>query len=61
MIEETLLIKPNEVPYNFSKNINHLDLSGQGQPFTINQEVFKNVSFQNGFFIEAGAFDGEIE
>ena len=61
VIKYNLLIKQNEDSYNFSRSIKYLDVSGQGQPLTINREVFKNASFQNGFFLEAGAYDGEFE
>ena len=36
-----------------------LKLDGQsGQPIKINEQIFKN-KIKNGFFIEAGAYDGE--
>ena len=61
MVKNKLLIQPtkNDVPYNFSKNLQDVDVSGQGQPQTINKEIFKDL-IQDGFYIEAGAFDGEL-
>ena len=36
-----------------------LNLNGQGnQPILVNDHIFKN-QLKNGFFFEAGAFDGE--
>ena len=55
------LIKAPEhyaIPYNLSKSINDVDLIGGGQPLVINNRIFKN-RIKNGFYIEAGAFDGE--
>ena len=38
----------------------HVNINGQHhQPFITNDEIFKN-KIKNGFFIEAGAYDGEI-
>ena len=48
----------NDIPYNFSKPIKDVDMIGEGQPIVINNRIFKN-RIKNGFFIEAGAFDGE--
>ena len=45
--------------YNFTRSIEQVDLSGQGQPKRLNDEIFKN-RIKNGFYIEAGAFDGEL-
>ena len=37
-----------------------LNLNGQeGQPIKINDEIFRN-KIKNGFYIEAGAYDGEL-
>ena len=37
-----------------------LNLNGQeGQPIKINDQIFKN-KIKNGFYIEAGAYDGEM-
>ena len=60
-LKNELLIQPtkNDVPYNFSKSLQDVDVSGQGQPQTINKEIFKDL-IQDGFYIEAGAFDGEL-
>ena len=46
------------MPYNFSRPLEDIDLVGEGQPYVINNRIFKN-RIKNGFFIEAGAFDGE--
>ena len=61
VLKNELLIQPtkNDVPYNFSKNLQDVDVSGQGQPQTINKEIFKDL-IKDGFYIEAGAFDGEL-
>ena len=49
-----------EVEYNFSKKSIRLDINGQvQQPIIINENIFKN-KIKNGFFIEAGAYDGEV-
>ena len=48
-----------EIEYNFSQKIDLLNINGQEQqPIYINEEIFKN-RIKDGFFIEAGAFDGE--
>ena len=45
--------------YNFSQKLDRIDVNGQEQqPIIINEEIFKN-RIKDGFFIEAGAFDGE--
>ena len=61
MVKNELLIQPpkNNIPYNFSKNLQDVDVSGQGQPQKINQEIFQDL-IKDGFYIEAGAFDGEL-
>ena len=61
VVKNELLIQPTEkdVPYNFSKNLQDVDVNGQGQPQTINREIFKDL-IEDGFYIEAGAFDGEL-
>ena len=57
ILKEKYLIPPSQEAYNFSKKA-HLDLRGQfGQPLLI--EHMLNGK-KNGFFIEAGAYDGEI-
>ena len=50
-----------EVEYNFSKkSIHSININGQAkQPILINKYLLKN-RIKNGFFIEAGAYDGEI-
>ena len=40
--------------------IDNVDVTGQGQPIRINFEIFKD-KVKNGFYIEAGAYDGERE
>ena len=48
-----------EMDYNFSQKLDRIDVNGQEQqPIIINEEIFKN-RIKDGFFIEAGAFDGE--
>ena len=62
VIKEKYLVPPpnKEVEYKFSKQSIRLDIKGQAQqPFIINQNIFKN-RIKNGFFIEAGAYDGEV-
>ena len=51
---------PKELGYNFSKkSINQIDINGQEkQPILVNEKIFKN-KINNGFFVEAGAYDGE--
>ena len=51
---------PKELKYNFSKkSIKHIDINGQEkQPILVNEKIFKN-KLNNGFFVEAGAWDGE--
>ena len=51
---------PKELKYNFSKkSIKHIDINGQeNQPILVNKKIFKN-KLNNGFFVEAGAWDGE--
>ena len=60
MIKNELIQEPEDqdVPYNFSRPLEKIDLVGEGQPYVINSRIFKN-QIKNGFFIEAGAFDGE--
>ena len=62
VIKEKYLVPPpcKEVEYNFSKKLTNLDINGQEkQPIIINEKIFKN-RIKNGFFIEAGAYDGEV-
>ena len=47
------------VDYNFRRK-GQIKLNGQAnQPILIDEKIFKN-RIRNGFFIEAGAYDGEI-
>ena len=44
--------------YNFLRK-EHVNINGQAnQPILIDEKIFKN-RIRNGFFIEAGAYDGE--
>ena len=44
----------------FAKPKHLLNLNGQeGQPVKINDQIFKD-KIKNGFYIEAGAYDGEM-
>ena len=59
---EKIIVHPSKLdePYNFTKPIHRLELQGQfEQPIIINRQIFKN-RIKNGFFIEAGAYDGEV-
>ena len=61
MVKEKYLIPPAtpEIPYNFTTSLKKLVLRGQeGQPIKINAQIFKH-RIKNGFFVEAGAYDGE--
>ena len=62
VIKETYVVAPppKELKYNFSKkSIKHIDINGQEkQPILVNEKIFKN-KLNNGFFVEAGAWDGE--
>ena len=58
---EKIIVHPSKLDelYNFTKPIHRLELQGQfEQPIIINRQIFKN-RIKNGFFIEAGAYDGE--
>ena len=58
-LANNILIPPSKSAYNFSRPTNRIDLQGQfGQPTIINRGIFKG-RIKNGFFIEAGAYDGE--
>ena len=63
VIEEAYMIAPpsKELEYNFSKkSIKDIDINGQeNQPILVNEKIFKN-KINNGFFVEAGAYDGEM-
>ena len=59
-IKEKYLVPPpnKKVDYNFSRK-ERTKLNGQAnQPILIDEKIFKN-RIKNGFFIEAGAYDGE--
>ena len=61
VIKEKYLVPPpsKEVDYNFKRK-EHVKLNGQAnQPILIDEKIFKN-RIKNGFFIEAGAYDGEL-
>ena len=62
VIKEAYMVAPppKELAYNFSKkSINQIDINGQEkQPILVNEKIFKN-KINNGFFVEAGAYDGE--
>ena len=60
VIKNELIQKPedNDIAYNFSKPVEDLDLVGEGQAIVINSRIFKD-RIKNGFYVEAGAFDGE--
>ena len=50
---------PRNIPYNFSVPIGKVKIKGQyKQPQVIDDHIFKG-RIKNGFFIEAGAYDGE--
>ncbi|TRY79994.1 hypothetical protein TCAL_12102 [Tigriopus californicus] len=57
-IKATYLIPPSKEMYNFTNKAN-INFNGQyGQPLIIDK-MFNN-KLKKGFFIEAGAFDGEV-
>ncbi len=60
IIKEKYLIPPSDKPYNFSQTPdNKLDLSGQhDQPISVSNILDKK---RNGFFVEAGAYDGKYD
>ncbi|XP_040581290.1 protein Star [Lepeophtheirus salmonis] len=67
IIREKYLIPPSESSdYNFTVPLDQLNYKGQcGQPTQIDRFIFKNsLNAKNSedkyFFIEAGAFDGEV-
>ena len=59
-VKKSFLIKPDyEKPYNFDVPLNEIKLQGQSElPQDVDDLIFKN-NFENGFFIEAGATDGQ--
>ena len=57
VLKDTYLVPPPAKKFQMPKS--YLELDGQaGQPIKINEQIFKN-KIKNGFFIEAGAYDGE--
>ena len=57
VLKENYLVPPPKK--KFAKPKHMLKLEGQiGQPIIINDKIFKN-KIKNGFYIEAGAYDGE--
>jgi len=60
-IKDKYLVPPpnKKFSYNFLRK-EHVKLNGQAnQPILIDEKIFKN-RIRNGFFIEAGAYDGEM-
>ena len=46
--------------YNFTRRLERIPINGEkNQPIHLFNQIFKN-RIRNGFFIEAGAYDGEI-
>ena len=61
-IKEDYLISPPEkyLEYNFTRRLERIPINGEkNQPIHVFNQIFKN-RIRNGFFIEAGAYDGEI-
>ena len=61
-IKEDYLISPPEkyLEYNFTRRLERIAINGEkNQPIHVFNQIFKN-RIRNGFFIEAGAYDGEI-
>ena len=63
-IRDTQIVGPSETEYKFSEPLDQLDqtsLQGEvGQPLEVDQIVFGG-KLKNGFFIEAGAHDFELD
>jgi hypothetical protein len=61
-LKNELLQPPSNEPYNFTKSLERLDLQGQeGQAQKMEDQIFRGkIMGEKGFFIEAGAYDGEI-
>ena len=60
-LKENLLKEPSEKPYNFSVPEAEVATGGQyGQPMYVDSVIFKE-KVKNGFFIEAGADDFEVD
>ena len=62
VIREDYLISPPEkyLEYNFTRRLEQIAINGEkDQPIHVFNKIFNN-RIRNGFFIEAGAYDGEI-
>lgn len=60
IIKDKYLIPPSTEEYNFTVPVNELNYGGQyTQPTTIDRQIFDN-KLRNGFFVEAGASNGEL-
>ena len=60
-MKENHLLKPSGQPYNFSVPVSEVATSGQyGQAWYLDAVIFKG-KVKDGFFIEAGADDFEID
>ena len=62
VIREDYLISPptKNLEYNFTRRLERIAINGEkNQPIHVFNQIFRN-RIRNGFFIEAGAFDGEI-
>ena len=58
VIKKDFLLPPPTKKFAKPKHL--LNLNGQeGQPIKINDQIFKD-KIKNGFYIEAGAYDGEM-
>ena len=61
-IREDYLISPptKNLEYNFTRRLERIAINGEkNQPIHVFNQIFRN-RIRNGFFIEAGAYDGEI-
>ena len=57
-LKENHIKEPSDKPYNFSVPVAEVATGGQyGQPWYLDNVIFKE-QVKNGFFIEAGAWDG---
>ena len=62
VIREDYLISPptKNLEYNFTRRLERIAINGEkNQPIHVFNQIFHN-RIRNGFFIEAGAYDGEI-
>ena len=60
-LKESHIKEPSDKPYNFSVSEEDVRTAGQyGQPWYLDSVIFKE-QVQNGFFIEAGATDFELD